>query len=150
MNRRSDGQAMVEIAIVLLLLMTVIFGGVAFVQHIGSQYAVSQAVRNAAHAAAVRGSIGGLPNNQWVALASAQGPVAASARDTFAGSPFVDIAQARIRASCETNPCRRYSTIRVEIEYQSEAWAPNPIGIGNQIRLFAEAQRTAEQDSQDG
>jgi hypothetical protein len=142
-----SGQAMVEFAIVLTLMLLVIFGGVTFIQYVGSQYAIAQAARNAAHVAALRGSTGGLPDNQWVSLASAPGPVAHSVRDTFAGSPFVTVADAEIRATCATSPCRRYSNITISIRYYAQAWTPFP-GIPNPIRLSADASRTAEQDSQ--
>lgn len=142
-----QGQAMIEMAIVLTILLTIIFGGVAAIQAIGAHYTVNQAVRVAAHQAALRGSTGGMAYDRDYPLATAPGPVADAARTAFAGSVFADPQDATIRARCATNPCRRYSDITVTIRYQAEVWTPIP-GLAD-IRVNRSATRAAEQDTQD-
>ncbi len=140
-----DGQALIEMVLVLMIVLVVIFGGVAAVQAIGAHYTVSQAVRVAAHQAALRGSTGGLMFDQDYSLASAPGPVADAARTAFAGSVFAEPQYATIRVRCATNPCRRYSTITVTIGYRAEVWTPIP-GLSD-IQVNRSATRTAEQDT---
>ncbi|MGQ9893928.1 MAG: TadE/TadG family type IV pilus assembly protein [Roseiflexus sp.] len=144
-TKRYDGQAIIEMALVLMVVLVVIFGGVAAVQSIGAHYTVSQAVRVAAHQAALRGSTGGLMFNQEYPLASAPGPVAEAARTAFAGSVFAEPQHATIQVHCATTPCRRYSTITVTIGYTAEVWTPIP-GLSN-IHVNRSATRTAEQDT---
>lgn len=138
---------MIEMAIVLSILLAIIFGGVAAIQAIGAHYTVNQAVRVAAHQAALRGSTGGLAYDRDYPLATAPGPVADAARMAFAGSVFAEPQYATIRARCTTNPCRRYSDITVTIGYQAEVWTPIP-GLAD-IRVNRSATRAAEQDAQD-
>lgn len=142
-----QGQAIIEMAIVLTVLLAIIFGGVAAIQAIGAHYTVNQAVRAAAHQAALRGSTGGLAYDRDYPLATAPGPVADAARMAFAGSVFTEPQHAMIRARCATNPCRRYSDITVTIRYQAEVWTPIPGLTG--IRVNRSATRAAEQDTQD-
>lgn len=144
-TNRYDGQALIEMALVLMIVLVVIFGGVAAVQAIGAHYTVSQAVRIAAHQAALRGSTGGLMFDRDYPLASAPGPVADAARTAFAGSVFAEPQYATIRVRCATNPCRRYSTITVTIGYRAEVWTPIP-GLSD-IQVNRSATRTAEQDT---
>lgn len=144
-TNRYDGQALIEMALVLMIVLVVIFGGVAAVQAIGAHYTVSQAVRVAAHQAALRGSTGGLMFDRDYPLASAPGPVADAARTAFAGSVFAEPQYATIRVRCATNPCRRYSTITVTIGYRAEVWTPIP-GLSD-IQVNRSATRTAEQDT---
>ncbi len=139
------GQAIIEMAIVLTVLLAIIFGGVAAIQAIGAHYTVNQAVRVAAHQAALRGSTGGLVYDRDYPLATAPGPVADAARMAFAGSVFAELQYATIRARCTTNPCRRYSDITVTIGYQAEVWTPIP-GLAD-IRVNRSATRAAEQDA---
>jgi len=144
-KNHRNGQALIEMALVLMVVLVVIFGGVAAVQAIGAHYTVSQAVRVAAHQAALRGSTGGLMNDQEYPLASAPGPVAEAARTAFAGSVFAEPQYATIRVRCATNPCRRYSTITVTIRYTAEVWTPVP-GLSD-IRINRSATRATEQDT---
>jgi len=146
-KNHRNGQALIEMALVLMVVLVVIFGGVAAVQAIGAHYTVSQAVRVAAHQAALRGSTGGLMNDQEYPLASAPGPVAEAARTAFAGSVFAEPQYATIRVRCATNPCRRYSTITVTIRYTAEVWTPVP-GLSD-IRINRSATRATEQDTDD-
>lgn len=142
-----QGQAMIEMAIVLTILLTIIFGGVAAIQAIGAHYTVNQAARAAAHQAALRGSTGGMAYDRDYPLATAPGPVADAARTAFSGSVFANPQGATIRARCATNPCRRYSDITVTIQYQAEVWTPIP-GLTD-IRVNRSATRAAEQDTQE-
>jgi Flp pilus assembly protein TadG len=137
---------MIEMALVLTILLTIIFGGVAAIQAIGAHYTVNQAVRVAAHQAALRGSTGGLAYDRDYPLATAPGPVADAARIAFAGSVFAEPQYATIQAQCATNPCRRYSDITVTIRYQAEVWTPIP-GLTD-IRINRSDTRAAEQDAQ--
>jgi Flp pilus assembly protein TadG len=146
-KNRRNGQALIEMALVLMVVLVVIFGGVAAVQAIGAHYTVSQAVRVAAHQAALRGSTGGLMDDQEYPLASAPGPVAEAARTAFVGSVFAEPQYATIRVRCATNPCRRYSTITVTIRYTAEVWTPVP-GLSD-IRINRSATRATEQDTDD-
>ena len=142
---RYGGQALIEMALVLMVVLVIIFGGVAAVQAIGAHYTVSQAVRVAAHQAALRGSTGGLMYDREYPLASAPGPVAEAARTAFAGSVFAEPQYATIRVRCATNPCRRYSNITVTIGYTAEVWTPVP-GLSD-IRINRSATRATEQDT---
>lgn len=144
--RRSDGQALVEMALVLLLALTIIFGGIGALQAIGTHYAVNQAVRVAAHQAALLGSTGGLEAGRAYPLADAPGPVAEAARTAFAGSAFADSAAATISARCAADPCRRYSAITVRLTYQGALWTPIP-GL-SEVTVDRSAVRTAEKDAQ--
>jgi len=141
-----NGQAIVETAIVLLLVLTIIFGGLGALQAIGTHYAVNQAVRVAAHQAALLGSTGGLERDRAYGLAEAPGPVAEAARNAFAGSAFADPAAATISARCAANPCRRYSPITVRITYHGALWTPIP-GL-SEVTVDRSAVRTAEKDAQ--
>ncbi|MGB9751228.1 TadE/TadG family type IV pilus assembly protein [Roseiflexus castenholzii] len=147
MREPRRGQALIEMALVLTVLLVIIFGGVAAIQAIGAHYTVNQAVRVAAHQAALRGSTGGLAYDRDYPLATAPGPVADAARIAFAGSVFVGPQHATIRAHCATQPCRRYSDITVTIHYQADVWTPIP-GLTD-IRVHRSATRAAEQDAQD-
>lgn len=149
MAHRHHGQALVEMALTLTIILMVVLGGIAAVQIIGVHYSVAQAVRASAHQAALRGSTGGLAYDQYYPLSSAPGPVAEAARLALSGSVFADPEYAQIRASCATRPCRRYERIRVEIRYESEPWAPLP-GLLDRISAQRSVVRSAEQDSQDG
>lgn len=146
-NCSHQGQAIIEMAIVLTILLTLIFGGVAAIQAIGAHYTVNQAARVAAHQAALRGSTGGLDYDRDYVLATAPGPVADAARLAFAGSVFTEPQYATIRVQCATNPCRRYSNITITIGYQAEVWTPIP-GL-QEIRINRSATRAAEQDAND-
>lgn len=140
------GQAIVEMAIVLLLVLTIIFGGLGAIQAIGTHYAVNQAVRVAAHQAALLGSTGGLERDRAYGLAEAPGPVAEAARTAFAGSAFARAEDARISARCAADPCRRYSAITVRITYHGALWTPIP-GL-SEVTVDRSAVRTAEKDAQ--
>lgn len=138
------GQAVIEMALTLSVLLMVIFGGVAAIQAIGAHYTVTQAVRVAAHQAALIGSSGGMEYDRDVSLATAPGPVAEAARAAFAGSVFVAPQNAVIQVSCAVRPCRRYAPITVTIRYQDEFWTPVP--GWTDIRIDRSATRMTEQD----
>src|SRR6266545_6752660 len=75
----SPGQAMVEMAIVIGILLLVILGGLDVLQIQMTQYTVSQAVRAAAHQAALIGGPDG-QNGSWGDGARPSGTVADTAR----------------------------------------------------------------------
>lgn len=139
------GQSLIETAITLSILLTIIFGGVAAIQTIGAHYTVGQAVRVAVHQAALRGATNGMDGRDY-ALNDAPGPAAEAARAAFAGSVFADPQYARIRVHC-ASLCRRYDPVTVTIRYQGEVWTPIP-GLLTDIRVERSATRTLEQDAQ--
>ncbi|MGB9754886.1 TadE/TadG family type IV pilus assembly protein [Roseiflexus castenholzii] len=141
----AQGQALIEMAIALSLILMVVIGGLNALQAIGCHYAVGQAVRSAVHVAAVRGSSDGVPMHGEHSLATAPGQVAEAARLTLQGSPFVDVTKARIRVTCASDPCRRFDPITVTIRYEEETWAPFP--LLDRIAIQRSATRIAEQDS---
>lgn len=142
------GQALVEMSLVLLLILVLSFGAVNAIQYIGAAYSIAQASRNAAHVAALQGSIGGIPDGQWVRLDQTSGPVAQSVRDTLSGSVFVDPSYVQIKATCNAGSCRRYAPISIDVRYEAQAWAPVP-GVASNLRLSAQSVRTSENDAQD-
>lgn len=144
---RREGQALIETAIALSIILMVVIGGLNALQAIGSHYAVGQAVRSAAHVAALRGSSDGLPDGE-TSLATAPGQVAEAARLTLQGTPFVDAGKAYIRVTCASDPCRRFDPITVTIRYEDETWAPFP--LLDRIAIQRSATRIAEQDSSRG
>lgn len=146
--RRERGQALVENALTLTILLMIILCGIAAIQTVGVHYAVGQAVRVAVHQAALRGSTGGLEYGRAYSLADARGPVAEAARLALQGSVFARPEEAQIIARCATDPCRRYQEITVEIRYEGSAWAPMP-PFFERISARRSATRIAEQDSQD-
>ena len=82
LRRQSNvsGQAVVEMALVVMLLLVLIFGAVDVLQNLMVQYTISQSVRTAAHEAALMGSTGGMTHGRPYVLKDAPGPVASAAR----------------------------------------------------------------------
>jgi Tfp pilus assembly protein PilV len=148
-NNKRAGQALVEMALTFLILSVVIFGGISAMQVLTVQYTVSQAVRTAAHEAALIGSTGGLERGRVYALDQAPGPVAAAARNVLIGGIFTtDLTKATITAACAANPCRRYSPITVRVQYQDDVIAPVP--MLTHVSADRTATRASEQDQQIG
>ena len=54
--------------------------------------------------------------------------------------------RATITASCEANPCRRYSAITVRIQYADSVWVPIP--MLTQVTADRTAVRASERDQQ--
>jgi hypothetical protein len=143
----APGQALVEMAMVFVLLLVLIFGAVDVLQNLNVQYTISQSVRTAAHEAALLGSTGGLTHGQPYVLSEAPGPVAASARNVLAGGIFTtDLSKAILTAGCASNPCRRYSPITVSIQYADDYLTPLP--MLNRLIVDRTATRTSEKDQQ--
>lgn len=147
-HRRRRGQAMVEMAIVIGVLLLVILGGLDCLQLAMTNYTVSQAVRAAAHQAALVGGPDG-QNGGWGESASAQasGTVAATARTILDSGMVTNAEHATITATCAASPCRRYSAITVRITYSDGVWAPFP-GVFSTIEVAQSATRAAEKDTQ--
>jgi hypothetical protein len=132
-------------ALVLGVLLLVILGGLDGLQIVMTQYTVSQAVRAAAHQAALVGGPDG-PNGAWGSGARPTGTVAETARLILDSGMVTDSGKATIMVSCPRTPCRRYDPITVRITYQDAAWAP--IGPFQAARADLSATRLAEKDAQ--
>ena len=143
--QRVRGQAMVEMTLVIGILLLVILGGLDGLQIMMTQYTVSQAVRAAAHQAALIGGPDG-QNGAWGDGAHPSGTVADTARVILDSGMVTDSSKATITVSCARTPCRRYDAITVRITYQDAIWAP--IGPFQVAHADLSATRLAEKDSQ--
>jgi hypothetical protein len=145
---RASGQALVEMALTFVILLTLIFGGVSAMQILAVQYTVGQAVRTAAHEAALMGSTGGMQHGRVYILKDAPGPVADAARNVLTGGVFTaDLAKATISASCAANPCRRYSPITVQVRFEDQTLTPIPMVL-DRVVANRTATRASEKDQQ--
>jgi TadE-like protein len=144
-GQRAYGQAMVEMAIVIGVLLLVILGGLDVLQIQMTQYTVSQAVRAAAHQAALIGGPDG-QNGSWGDGARPSGTVADTARVILDSGMVTNSSKATITVSCARTPCRRYDPITVRITYQDAIWAP--IGPFRLAKADLSATRLAEKDAQ--
>jgi Flp pilus assembly protein TadG len=147
-NRRQQvhGQAMVEMAIVLGVLLLVILGGLDCLQLLMTNYTVSQAVRASAHQAALLGGPDG-SNGSWGNTTKPTGTVAETARVILDSGMATDSRKATITVSCARTPCRRYDPITVRITYREAVWAPFP-GVFAEATADLSATRLAEKDAQ--
>jgi hypothetical protein len=136
---RSRGQAMVEMALVLGIVLLLILGGLDGLQILMTQYTVNQAVRASAHQAALIGGPDGSNGSLKTSGTHATGTILNSGMVTSANN-------ATITVTCVRNPCRRYDAITVRITYQSGIWAP--IGPFKLVRADLKATRLAEKDRQ--
>jgi hypothetical protein len=144
---RIAGQAMVETSLVFLILVFLIFGGISVLQTLTVQFTVNQAVRTAAHEAALQGSTGGLEYGRVYVLAQAPGSIADAARNVMSGGVFTtDLTKARITAACAVNPCRRYSAITIRVQFDDDAIAPIP--MYTRVSADRTATRASEKDQQ--
>src|SRR6266545_1576405 len=144
-RQRAYGQAMVEMAIVIGVLLLVILGGLDVLQIQMTQYTVSQAVRAAAHQAALIGGPDG-QNGSWGDGARPSGTVADTARIILDSGMVTNSSKATISVTCARTPCRRYDPITVRITYQDAIWAP--IGPFAWAKADLSATRLAEKDAQ--
>ena len=144
-RQRARGQAMVEMALVIGILLLVILGGLDGLQIMMTQYTVSQAVRAAAHQAALIGGPDGT-NGTWGDGAHPTGTVADTARVILDSGMVTDATRATITVSCARTPCRRYDPITVRITYQDAVWAP--LGPFQAAHADLSATRLAEKDAQ--
>jgi hypothetical protein len=146
-RKLKPGQALVELSLSLVILIALIFGGISALQIITVQYTVGQAVRAAAHEAALIGSTGGMQHGTAYVLADAPGSVAEAARNVLMGGVFTtDLAKATITASCSASPCRRYSAITVRLQYTDQVLAPLP--MLDRVNADRTATRASEKDQQ--
>jgi hypothetical protein len=144
----SRGQAMVEMALTFVILIMLIFGGISALQILSVQYTVSQAVRTAAHEAALLGSTGGMQNGRVYVLKDAPGPIADAVRNVLTGGVFTtDLTRATITAACAANPCRRYSAITVQLRFEDQTVAPIP-AVLERVVAVQSATRASEKDQQ--
>lgn len=143
---RDGGQAMVEMALVIGILLLVILGGLDCLQVMMTQYTVSQAVRAAAHQAALIGGPDG-QNGSWGDGSHPSGAVAEAARAILDSGMVTDSTKATITVTCARTPCRRYDPITVRIQYRDDVWAPFP-GVFSQVTADLNATRLAEKDQQ--
>ena len=132
-------------ALVIGMLMLVILGGLDGLQIMMTQYTVSQAVRAAAHQAALIGGPDG-QNGTWGNGTHPSGTVASTARLILDSGMVTDATRATITVSCARTPCRRYDPITVRITYQDAVWAP--LGPFQLARAVVRATRLAEKDAQ--
>ena len=146
-RQRTRGQAMVEMALVIGILLLIILGGLDGLQIMMTQYTVSQAVRAAAHQAALIGGPDGAPLENSGPLPSIEGSVAQTARTILDSGMVTDSDKATITVTCARRPCRRYDPITVRIQYQDSVWAPVP-GLFSQVTANLSATRLAEKDGQ--
>ena len=145
-RERTRGQAMVEMALVMAILLMVILGGIDGLQILMTQYTVNQAVRASAHQAALIGGPDGTNGSLRTSGAHATGTVADTARLILDSGMMTDAGNATITVTCTRNPCRRYDPITVRITYQADIWAP--IGPFKLVKADHSATRLAEKDDQ--
>ena len=145
-HSHARGQAMVEMALVMVVLLLVILGGIDGLQIMMTQYTVSQAVRASAHQAALIGGPDGSPFENSGPLPSIEGSVAQTARTILDSGMMTDSSNASITMMCAHNPCRRYDPITIRITYQDSIWAP--IGPFKLVKADLSATRLAEKDDQ--
>ena len=134
-------------ALVIGILLVIILGGLDGLQIMMTQYTVSQAVRAAAHQAALIGGPDGAPFENSGPLPSIEGTVAQTARTILDSGMVTDSHKATITVTCARRPCRRYDPITVRLQYQDSVWAPIP-GLFSQVRADLSATRLAEKDDQ--
>ena len=144
-NSRRLGQAMVEMALVLVVLLFLIVGGIDALQMLLTHYTVSQAVRAAAHQAALVGGPDGA-NGTWGVGTHPSGTVAETARLILDSGMVTSASKATISVTCAHTPCRRYDPITVRLAYQDTVWVP--IGPFEPISINRSATRLAEKDAQ--
>lgn len=144
-NSHAPGQAMVEMALVLVVLLAIIVGGIDALQMLLTHYTVSQAVRAAAHQAALVGGPDGT-NGTWGAGTHPSGTVAETARLILDSGMITSASKATISVSCAHTPCRRYDPITVRLAYQDTVWVP--IGPFKLVEPNLSATRLAEKDAQ--
>jgi TadE-like protein len=145
-RRRARGQAMVEMALVIGILLLVILGGLDGLQIMMTQYTVSQAVRASAHQAALVGGPDGKSGTWGEDIYHPSGTVAETARVVLDSGMMTDSRNATITVACARTPCRRYDPITVRIQYQDEIWAP--IGPFTTVSADLSATRLSEKDGQ--
>ena len=143
---QTSGQAMVEMALVMGILLLVILGGMDGMQILITQYTVNQAVRASAHQAALIGGPDGTNGSLKTSGTRATGTIADTARTILNSGMTTSADNASITVTCARNPCRRYDAITVRITYQANIWAP--IGPFKLVKADQKATRLTEKDRQ--
>jgi len=129
------GQTLIEMALALPVLLTLVIGLFSVGQLLLTHYAVNQAARVAAHQAALTGGNRAITET--------------AARQALTGSLGIDPTSSEVVISCPRRPCRRYDPITVEVRYRVSIWAPTTLlPFGNEIVVRASATRAAERDQQ--
>jgi len=146
-THRSPGQAMVEMALVIGIVLLVILGGLDLLQIAMTQYTVSQAVRASAHQAALIGGPDGANGTWGEGSGHPTGTIAETARTILDSGMVTDARKATITVTCARTPCRRYDPITVRIQYRDSVWAPFP-GLLTDVRPDLSATRASEKDRQ--
>jgi Flp pilus assembly protein TadG len=131
-EKAKKGQAMIEMALVLPILLLLLLGLVAIGQLLLANYTVNQAARAAAHQAALSGG-----DSAVAELAAAQ---------VITGGVGMQTNAATTTVTCAKQPCRRYDAITVAVRYKGDFWAPFP-GF-SAFEVHASATRAAERDRQ--
>ena len=132
----------------LFILLLVLLGMVDAVQIMMTRYTVSQAVRAAAHQAALIGGPDGRNGKLSVIPGSdnANGTIADTARLILDSGMATDASKATIHVACSSSPCRRYSSITVRVQYQDSLWVAIP--MFSDVHADLSATRAAEKDGQ--
>lgn len=142
---RTHGQALVEMALAMGVLLLFTLGALNCLQLMMTQYTVSQAVRAAAHQAALIGGPDG-QNGSWDGEGGLpSGTVAETARVILDAGMVTDSTHSTITVTCARIPCRRYDPITVRIRYRDDVWAPFP-GVFREVHADLSAVRLAEKD----
>ena len=152
-SAKRPGQSLVEFALVLGVLLMLILGGIDTIQILMTQYSVNQALRAAAHQAALIGGPDGSSGNVATSAQSAQNTIAKTAALVLDSGMTTSAGKATITVTC-TNPqtgavrtlCRRYDAVQVRIQYLDAVWAP--IAMFDTVRADARTTRAAEKDQQ--
>ncbi|ABY34143.1 MAG TPA: pilus assembly protein [Chloroflexus aurantiacus] len=132
---RTPGQTLIEMALALPILLTLVIGLFTVGQILLIHYAVNQAVRAAVHQAALTGG-----DRAATELA---------ARQALHGSLGIDVAASEVVISCPRRPCRRYDPITVEVRYRASLWATTALlPFSEDLVVRASATRAAERDQQ--
>lgn len=131
---RRRGQALIETALVLPVLIFTILGGLDFMQRFLAEYTMNQAARAVAHQAALDGG-------------DRLGNATSTGNNIIDGGIGTKSTRSTIQVSCASNPCRRYAPITVRVTYNDSVWAPMP-WLYTEFTVVRTAVRAAEQDQQ--
>jgi hypothetical protein len=131
---QRQGQALVEMALMLPVLLILILGTICAMQLLLTQLVVFQATRIAAHQAALIGGDDG-----------PSGTVRSVAANVLNNGVGTRADRAIVTVTCSAQPCRRYSLITVRIDYHDAFWVPVEPFIS--LSLRAQVVRIVERDA---
>lgn len=152
-GQQVTGQALVETAISIGIIVFLLINGIGMIQWLGARHAVAQAARAGAAVAAAYGERAPLSANaRDIRLPERPSPTVVSSIVTAAvvldGNPFTSPQYAVARVTCdppnERRQCRRFDPVRMEIRYDAEPWLPTPLIPRITVTAFFVA--TYEQD----